>query len=188
MNLKKIALFAASLSLAATAFAGGGTHTTFAIAIDDDSGHGMVELNLDSDQMGFNLHDMQEGESRSIVDESGRAVLITRKADGFKVDIDGKTIDLPMIGDAHGAVFVDGDYGEDFDMHVVHGTEFVTADSSDGVTIVSGNAIDDTTRESIRSVLMSAGHSGDVEFIDAADMKGGMHKVKVIKKEVEVTR
>jgi len=188
MYLNKIAVFAVSLCLAATASGGGDAHSKFAIVVDDGSGDGEIRLDLDSHEMGFDLHDMQEGESRSIVDKSGRTVLLTRAADGFKLDVDGKTIDLPMVDDAHGAVWIDGDHGENVDVQVMHDADFVTSESSDGVTIISGTAIDDATRESIRSVLMSSGYSGEVDFISGNEVHGGMHQVKIIRKEVEVTQ
>lgn len=179
----KWAATVAALALAAVATAGEEMHAQFAIAVESDDG---VTLDLDSEDLGFNLHDLQEGETRSIVDESGRNILITRTAEGFTFNVDGKSIDLPMMGDAHSMAFVEGDPDVDFDVRVLHADSSAVIEEMDGVTIISGEAIDESTRESIRSALISAGHDGDVQFIDKAGAHG-MRQVKVIRKDVEIT-
>ena len=54
-----------------------------------------------------------------------------------------------------------------------------------GVTIISGDILDDSIRDSIRAVLQSAGHTDEVTFIDSSGGSDGKH-VKVIRKHVEV--
>ena len=184
MRLLKTAILAASLIMAGAAVAGEKHHMKFEIAIADDDGTGEVMLNLDSDDLGFNLHDMQEGETRSIVDESGRSILITREAEGFKFDVDGRTIKMPLFGSEHGAMWVGDGAGEDVRIHVMRDAEFVSNGSFDGVHIISSDPIDDVTQEGIKALLISAGHSGDVKFIDTSDGPHGMHEVRIIKKEV----
>ena len=183
MRLLKTAILAISLVVAGAAMAGEEHQMKFKIEMVDDDGSGEVRINLDSDELGFNLHDMQEGETRSIIDESGRSILITRKAEGFTFDVDGKTIEMPLFGSEHGAMWV-GDGGEDVQIHVMGDAEFVSADSFDGVHIISSDPIDEITQEGIKSLLTSAGHSGDVKFIDTSDGPHGMHEIRIIKKEV----
>ena len=184
MKVLKIAIFAASLVLAGVASAGEEHQMKVRIAIDDSDGGDEVHFSLDSDDLGFNLEDMQEGETRSIVDESGRSILITREAEGFKFDVDGKTIEMPLFGAEHGAVWVDDGDGENVEVHVMRDAEFVSSGDFDGVTILSSEPIDDVTREGIKSLLTSSGHNGDVNFIDTSDGPHGMHEIRVIKKEV----
>jgi hypothetical protein len=54
---------------------------------------------IGSGDAGLDIHSMQVGETQSIVDEAGRAVLITREEEGFRFDVDGQTIVMPAFGD-----------------------------------------------------------------------------------------
>ena len=184
----QIALFIVAATMLATAtIAGEKAHKKFEVIIDDGSTGSATHLSLDSDEMGFELHDLQEGETRSIVNESGQSILITREADGYKINVDGKTIELPDFDGPHEAMWLgDGD-STDVNVHVIHDARFVTQGSSEGVTIISAEPIDDVTRESIKSLLLSSGHSDEVNFIDGGDSKGGMHKIKIVRKETEKT-
>jgi hypothetical protein len=187
MRLRNISCLLASFALAGAALAGEEIKTKMAIALVDTDGDDEVRLELDGDDLGFNLHDMQEGENRSIVDKSGRAILITREADGYRFDIDGKTIHMPSLdGEHHGAVWVSDSDVEDVDVHVMHDTSIAGAHSMDGVMILSEKPIDETTQQAIKSLLESAGHGSDVRFIDASGPDGGPHAIKVIEKKVEV--
>ena len=94
MKLRKLTVVLASLGLASVALAGEEIKTRMAIALVDGDSHGEVRLELDSDDLGFNLHDMQEGENQSIVDKLGRTILVTREADGYRFDGCGGYQDL----------------------------------------------------------------------------------------------
>ena len=66
--------------------------------------------------------------------------------------------------------------------------EKITADP--GVTIITGDSLDETTKQQIRDVLSSSGHSGEVTFVDANGSQGDgsqMERVHIITKEVDVT-
>ncbi len=189
MKLRNIAFVLATLGLAAAALAGEDVKTKIAIAVVDDDGDGEVRIELNSDDLGFDLHDMQEGENRSIVDGSGRNILITREADGFSFDVDGKTIKIPLFhGRHHGSVWIDGDDIGDFGAHVMRDAHFQATGVMDGVTIISGKPIDEATQQAIESLLESSGHGDGVRFIDSDRAHGGAHKVIVIEKKVEVTK
>ena len=186
MKLRNISLVLISLGLASFALAGEDMTTRMAVAMADGDSHGMVRLELDSDELGFNLHDMQEGENRSIVDKSGRNILVTREADGFKFDIDGKTIKMPLFdGKHHGAMWLGDENLSGFDVHAMRGSSISNAHSMNGVMIVSEKPIDEATQLAIKSMLESAGHGSEVRFIDANATYGGPHMIKVIEKKVE---
>ena len=184
MRFLKIAVLAASLMLAGMASAGEEHKMKIQVVVDDEDGGDAVHMSLDSDDLGFDLHDMQEGETRSVVDESGRSILVTREAKGFKFDINGKTIEMPMMVEEDGAMWMGDEDGENVKFHVLRDAAFISEDELNGVTILSSQPIDDVTREGIKSLLTSSGHSGDVNFIDTSDESGGPHKVRFIKKEV----
>jgi len=147
----------------------------------DGVGHEATEIRLSGADMDFDLQDMQVGETRSVVDESGRSVLITRQEDGFEFNIDGKVINMP---DMHGefATLVNHEI-EDGEVHKMRAHKMVMADGDNDIMIVSGTPLDSSTQDSIRAVLQSAGHDADVKFIDGG-AGGGEHQVKVIRKQV----
>ena len=114
----KLVAMTAAIGLAAIASAGEEKHAKIAIAVDH--GDGPVHVNLDSAQLGFNLHDMQEGENQAIVDEQGRTILITREADGFRFDVDDKSIKMPLLnGDHESMMKIHSEHDENVEVHVV---------------------------------------------------------------------
>ena len=89
--------------------------------ITDDGNDDGIHMAIDSDDLGFNLHDMQEGENQAIVDEQGRTILVTREADGFTFDVDGKSIKMPLISADHERMIaMHGEHDENVEVHVVH--------------------------------------------------------------------
>ena len=139
---------------------------------------------IGSGEAGLDIHNMQVGESQSIVDEAGRAVLITREEDGFRFDVDGQSIVMPAFDDmgARGeyVTLVDGsDVTADFDVEIVGEHRAVSAFASPtfggggGVTIFSREPLDASTQESIRAVLLSAGRDDEVIFIDRSSASHG---------------
>jgi len=190
MKLGKIALTIGALGLLGVALADEDVKRKMAIQIVDDSGDGEVRIELDSDDLGFDLHEMQEGEIRSIVDNQGRTILVSRNAESFTFDVEGKTFTLPVFDGAHhgahhGAAWVGDEHGEDVDVHVMHDRKFVTAKGMDGIMIMSGKPIDEATQQAIKALLESAGHGSEVHFIDHKGPHAGPHHVRVINKRVE---
>jgi len=189
-NLKTIASTVAILCFAAASIAAEEIKTKMHIEVIDDSTDGAIRIKLDSDDMGFNLHDMQVGENRSIVDESGKSILVTRTENGFAFNVDGETIEMPVFdGDHHGAVWVGNDHDQDVDIHVMKDMNFIKAESMDGIMIMSGKPIDEATQQAIKSLLESTGHGSEVNFIDHEQHHGDAeHHVKVIQKRVKKTQ
>ena len=197
MKTLKLAVMAVLLTFAATTFSQEEHEMKFEVIVAEGGSDQSSRVHWSSDNADFDIQDMQVGESRSIVDDDGRAILITRGEDGFKMNVDGETIDLPEMPGmgAHGAhmTFVDG--GDmDVDVQVIGSSSGTFATSSgmiasgggpQGVTIISGDILDDSIRDSIRAVLQSAGHTDEVTFIDSSGGSDGKH-VKVIRKHVEV--
>ena len=150
---------------------------------------GDVTVAINSDELGFDLrdlHGMQEGENRSIVDESGRNILITREADGFTLNIDGEIVELPMLFGGHHAMAWAEDGDEvDVNVHVMRRAQFAGRHDMDGTTIISRKPIDDATKQQIRILLESAGYESDVNFIDREAAHGEQVFIKKIQKTVE---
>lgn len=167
------------------------------IAIDDGTPDGQVFIDLDDAASGVDLHDMQIGESRSIVGESGRSVLVTRVANGLELNIDGRIIEVPDFSGSPDFVHVAANDAVSIDHEIVRAVHIVDAGSAtsgdDAIVIVSPERIDDATRDGIRSLLSSAGHADDVRFLDAESGEHQSreideeHRIKVIERKVNAT-
>ena len=167
------------------------------IAIDDGTEHGQVFVEL-NDGDAIDVDSMQLGETRSVVDENGRAVLVTRTEHGLELDVDGKKIDVPGFSTLSDAAWTT-DVHENVFVDVASSVSIEHGGTANEVTIISGSRIDDATREGIRSLLSASGHDGDVVFVDGHDtialegVPGAMradrtHRlIKVISREVSET-
>ena len=60
----------------------------------------------------------------------------------------------------------------------------MSAHHPNGVTIISAEPLDQSVRESIRSVLISAGNDSEVTFIDGS---GDEKHVKIVRKRIDTT-
>ncbi len=187
MNILKVTFAVAALMLASSAMAEEDMQMHIKIAIDDGSGGEGIFLNLDSETMGFALHDMQVGEIQSVVDESGRSILITREADGIKFEVDGKTIKMPLFDAGHDAIWIDDGSDKDIDVRIHRVGRFIGGDDSAGIMIISGKTIDDATQETIRTLLLSSGYDDGVDFMSGGETDGRMHKTIIIKRDITTT-
>ena len=194
MNVKQLIVFSVMALFATAAFSGEKTHHKLKVEVIADDGDEPTYLVLDSEELGFDLQDMQVGENQSIVDKEGRPVLITRNEDGFVFDIDGKQIALPAFDGPHDGNhrIITHDFAPDtdVDVHVIsgdvggHRALAPHPMMEEGVMIVSGKEIDAATQQVIRDALQASGHE-TVHFADGAE--GGPHQVKVIRKVVEIS-
>lgn len=148
------------------------------------------------------LDGLAVGDSKTITGESGREVVVTKTEDGMQFEIEGETIVMPDMGaDGTHMAFVDAEGGhgdvdirvmkmggmhEEMDIEVMaDSSQMMQAHHPDGVTIISETPLDDSVKESIRSVLISAGNNEEVTFVDGS-AEG--RQIKVIKKRVEITQ
>jgi len=157
------------------------------IVVAGESSGDSTTIHWASDDSEFDTQGMQLGETHSIVDESRNSVLITKVAEGFRFDVDGETIFVPDIdtNEMHMA-FLDGsDFSADVDVEIIGDHQMMSSHDIGGVTIISGEALDETTKESIKAVLQSAGRDDEVIFIDGSSGPDGKH-VRVIKKKIEI--
>ena len=196
MAFSKIVVSVAAIGLFGVAVAQDQTRVQIEV-ISDDADHEAVRIELDSDDRGFNLHDMQEGENRSIVDKDGRTILVTRNADGYSFDVDGKTIDMPLVASGHhGVVIADAEHGVNVDVRVMkyagvgtpaHHGAVARPEHMDGTMIMTGKPVDEATQHAIRSLLESAGHEGEVRFMDRERIHESHQQIRVIEKRVEIS-
>jgi hypothetical protein len=136
-----------------------------------------------SHDMDFDMQDLAVGETRTIESEAGKTVTIARAEEGFSIDVDGKTIMMPDLG-AHGthmAFVSEGAIHEAIDIDVDSDVRVMKVHRPEGVTIVSGKPLDQSVKDSIRSVLISAGNNEEITFID-----GSQDGKRVMVKKIEV--
>ena len=195
MKFKQFAVIVVMGLFATAVWSGQDDHRKIEVNVMSDDGHGQTHFVLDSEDLGFSLHEMQVGENQSVVDDEGRAVLITRNEDGFSFEVDGKTIEMPGLGGLHEKnVWVSkGEFATDADidfrvmhegMGMHHGMAPRAMMAAEGVMIISGKEIDEATQQIIRTALESAGHDS-VHF--AGGHEGGPHQIRVIEQVVEVS-
>ena len=154
-----------------------------------------MRIVINSEELGFDLrdlHGMQEGENRSIIDESGRNILITREANGFTLNIDGEIIELPMLlGGYHAMAWSEDGDEVDVNVHVMHRARIANMDGMhdlDDTMIISRKPIDDATQQQIKLLLESAGYGSDVNFIDREAAHGEQVIIKKFTKTDENPR
>jgi hypothetical protein len=116
MAISKVVTSLVAIGMFSVAIAQEEARVKIEVMTDDGDGDA-VHMAIDSEDLGFNLHDMQEGENQAIVDDQGRTILVTRQADGFKFEVDGKTIEMPMIS---------GDHDETHEVKIVKKVEVIS--------------------------------------------------------------
>lgn len=183
MNIRNGLFGALLIGLAGSAMADGEAKIKMEIEVIGEDGTTGNHFMIKSDDLGFELEDLQIGESRSIVDESGQNILVTRGEEGFSFNIDGEIIELPGInGGAHGGVHWISDGDEDVNVHVMRDVNVTSMQEMSGTMVMSPMPIDAATQQAIKSLLESAGYDSDVNFIDHE----GAEDRKVMIKKVEM--
>lgn len=140
------------------------------VVVDGDGSGESAAVHWSTDDLDFDLQDLAVGETRVIDSESGQPVTVTRGEDGITLDIDGQSVALPDFDEhaAHMRFVGSGDMEHDIDIEVLD-DHAIGPHRADGVTIISSKPLDASVRESIKSVLMSAGNNDEVTFIDGSD-------------------
>lgn len=114
-------------------------------------------IRLDSSELGFDLHALMDGESRTVTTADGQVVTLTRSGDTLALAVDGESFELPMPGDPQADA-----------RHVVKVVRMDDAREDDALLIVTGATLDEATRAQIRSALQVSGVNQAVRFIDGA--------------------
>ncbi|MEM9333614.1 MAG: hypothetical protein AAGA33_02085 [Pseudomonadota bacterium] len=172
---RRLTLAMGLLAFAIPALANDDIKTEFDVKIVAIDGDDPVNIAFSSDSIDFDPMNLQIGENRSFTDDQGRNILVSRDETGFQFNIDGKTIELPAFDEVIDVA--DIDINVDTDSRVV----VERIGGGDGITILSSEAIDDATRQSIEAILQSAGYDDAVHFVDDATMKK-VHKVIRVEK------
>lgn len=117
--------------------------------------NGTVNLELNSQTMGFGLHDLQPGDSRTTVTEDGTGITISRLAEVYALDVGSEVFEIPA---THGPDHMNLDHETHHRIAVSHGM-------GDGLTILSKDPLDESQQATIRAALVAAGIVDEVEFL-----------------------
>jgi len=115
-----------------------------------------VDLDVNGHAEVFNLPDLEVGETKDIVTESGSTISVTKTESGISVSIDGEEINLPSVGG-------------DMAAHFMKGGMPLHTDTSDGVQVIG-----DLTEEQIaiiKDAFAAAGVDKEVKFSKGHQMR-----------------
>ena len=162
MKTKALTIIFFALMLSAATLASE-QHRRVEVLIEADEGHDgeMQSFRFDSDEAGFDLEELQLGESRAYVDADGNNLYVVRTEEGFDFDLNGRKISLPSFSE-HG------------DITMIHmGDEAHVLRSVQKVKMVSSDDVD--------------GLDLDIELnFDDMDIHG-IHEIQIVEEEVDVT-
>ena len=192
MTLRTLTVFFWVCLIGAAAVAGEEPRTEIKIAIDgEDTGHRVFRF--DSEDSDVDLQELAVGESEVITDSDGNEVTVLRTENGFEFDVEGKKIEIAgMHGEHDFEMLHEVLEGEDVVVEKHKQVRVIKTNDSNGVTIISGDEIDDDTRAKLEKVLKEAGKDGEILFLDGSELSGdeqahGKHEVRIIKKKIDVT-
>ncbi len=181
MNLRTFTVFLWGCLIATAAVAGPQHRMKIEVAVDgDDKDHKVFEWHGD----GTEVDDLEIGESKTITDDDGNEVTLTRTEDGLDIEVEGERISVLQSAD--------DSQTEDVIVRKHKTVKVIKADHEGSVTIISSEAIDDETRARLEEVLKEAGKDGDVVFIDGSELHGHeqagtRREVRVIRRKTDVT-
>jgi len=197
VKLRTLTLFLWGFLVATAAVAGEEHKMKIEVAV---SGDGEEHFEWHGD--GSEIDDLEVGESKTIVDEDGNEITMTRTENGMEIEVDGENIEIMNVGhdidvdvlhEKGANVFIHGEHeSEDVKIESHKSVKIIKTHDSDGVTIISSDEIDEETRARLEEVLKDAGKEGTVMFIDGSELSGdeqvhGKHEVRIIRKKVDVT-
>ena len=152
------------------------------VKVVTDSGDGSEPKIVEWHDDGSTIDDLDVGESKTITDDHGNEITLTRTEKGIDIEVDGENIEI-----LHG----DGE-SEDVIVKEHRMVKVIKADHDAEITIISKDKMDDETRAKIKKALKDSGKDVEVMFIDGSELHGedkaGAHReVRVIKKKSDVT-
>ncbi len=192
MTLRTLIVFFWVCLIGTAAVAGEEQRTEIEIAIDgENTGHRVFRF--DSQDSDVDLHELAVGERKVITDSDGNEVTVLRTEKGFEFDVEGEKIEIAgMHGEHDFEMSHEALEDEDVVVEKHRQVRVIKTDDSQGVTIISGDEIDDETRAKLEKVLKEAGKDGEILFLDGSELSGdeqaqGKHEVRIIRKEIDVT-
>ncbi|MGX5201760.1 hypothetical protein [Aliikangiella sp. IMCC44632] len=152
LSIVSLAFFCSLSFLSQTANAANEA-TEVQIKVEKEStGQSKVNLVLDGSQHTFTLPQLQEEETQVITTQEGANLNATRNNDKIKIEVEGKTVDIPVFK---------GDMAAK-----LHRAKHLSRHDINQVT-VSGVELNDEQKEIIKQAFISAGVTKKVEFANS---------------------
>jgi hypothetical protein len=192
VTLRTLVVFFWACLIGSAAVAGEEHRTEIKIAIDGEGAAHRV-FRFDSQGSDVDLQALAVGESETIIDSDGNEVKVLRTENGFEFDVEGEKIEIAGLHGEHEVTMLHEAHD---DKNVVirkhKQMRMIKTEDAHGVTIISGDEIDEETRAELEKVLKKAGKDGEILFLDGSELSGdeqahGKHEVHIIKKEIDVT-
>ena len=179
VSLRTFTVFLWGCLIATAAVAGDKHQMKIKVAVDGDGEESKVfEWHGD----GTTIDDLEVGESKTITDDDGNEITLTRTGKGLDIEVEGEHIE----------VMHPGGENEDVIIEKHKKVKVIKGGRDGGITIISSDAIDEETRARLAEVLAEAGQDGEIVFIDGSEMQGDeqagtRREVRVIRKKTDVT-
>ena len=172
MTLRTLAVFFWACLIGTAAVAGEEHRTEIKIAIDgEDATHRVFRF--DSQDSDVDLQALEVGESEVITDSDGNEVKVLRTENGFEFDVEGEKIEIAGLHGEHDFAMLHKAHDDDDVVIKKHKqVRMIKTNDAHGVTIISGDEIDEETRAELERVLKKAGKDGEIVFIDGSELKG----------------
>ena len=192
VTVRALVVFFWALLIATAAAAGPEHMTEIKIAIEgDDAAHRVIRL--DGVNADFDFRELEVGESKVIKDDNGNDVTVSRTENGYEFDVEGEKIEIAGLHGEHEITMLHEAHDDKNAVIRKHKqVRMIKTEDAHGVTIISGDEIDEETRAELERVLKEAGKDGEILFLDGSELSGdeqahGKHEVHIIKKEINVT-
>jgi len=158
MKIKALIIIFFALMLSAAAMASE-KQRHVQIHVDAQDGHDadIQSFRFNSDDAGFDLEELQLGESRAYVDADGNNLFVVRTEDGFDFDLNGHKISLPDFTGDDMMFIHDGDDA--------HGEKQIT--------------------RKMKMIKIDSDNFG-IDFTDDMEIHE-LHEVRIVREEVDVT-
>lgn len=144
MTIKSIAAIALAFVLSAAALAGETHQKRVAIHIDTDGdGHAVQAVRFDSETAGFDLDELQLGESRAFVDEDGNNLFVVRTENGYDFDVNGRKIAVPDPASFGDSTTLHENHAADGQTHIVRKVRVIRTGDDEGTEINEEVLIDE---------------------------------------------
>lgn len=145
-----------------------------------------VDLNLNGEAQVFNLPDLEVGETKEIVTESGSTISVTKTESGISVFINGEEVNLPAVGGDMSAHFMKG--GMPLHTNVDEGIQVIGDLTEEQVAIVKDafaaagveREVNFSKGNEMRFFISSDSDEGDVKHVQKWFSKDG-ENVEIIK-------
>jgi len=192
VTFRKFIVFFWICLIGTAAVAGEEHRTKIEIAVDSENAEHRV-FRFDSQDSDVDLHALAIGDSEIITDSDGNEVTVVRTEDGFEFDVEGEKIEIAGMHGEHDVTMLHETHDSDDVVIKKHKqVRMIKSNDAHGITIISGEKIDDETRAALESVLKEAGQDGEILFLDGDELSGDeqahdVREVHIIRKEIDVT-